>query len=204
MNHYNAAHVWGRIVGTPSTKKSKEGKGAPYLRLEVSCYHPRFGNVRAYGNLWGQKKISGLLDEFRMNQRALFKFDGFVSQYEDGEGKRFTNFTFIDWQPATADAEPRAAFILVGEVEGIAGDRLTLFLKRPKRGSEDEHVEERFAFHLAEDGGLNGAMVGDLVKVKGYLRAAAGEDPFGENTSPIRPYVEHIEVKQAAKSGAAF
>lgn len=201
MNHYNAAHVWGRIVGVPTTKKSREGKGAPYLRLEVSCYHPRFGNVRAYANLWGQKKIEGLVDEVKVHQRALIKFDGFLSQYED-EGKRYSNFTFYDWQPAAFEAEPRAAFILVGELERIDGGKVMLFLKRPKRGKEDEHIEERFELHLPDDCAMNGAMAGDLVKVKGYLRAAAGEDPFGENTSPIRPYVEHIEVKQTAKSGA--
>ena len=197
--HYNAAHVWGRIAEVPTERKSLEGKGAPYLRLKVNCYCPEYGNVLAYGNLWGRKKINECLEAYQLHPNQVFKFSGFVSQVpETQEHGRYTNFTFIGCE-SVEGAKPRAVFILVGEVTGIEGDKLALHLAREmkprKEGDEPKIQEEDFDLYLLDPRAANGITAGDVVEVKGKLRAKDGEDEYGSNSSPVRPYVEKIEVR---------
>jgi hypothetical protein len=198
--HYNAAHVWGRIAEVPTEKKSLEGKGAPYLRLKLNCYNPEYGNVQAYGNLWGRKKIDECVAAYKKDPQRTFKFSGFVSQAPETEGHgRYTNFTFIGHDPGDQAAKLRAVFILVGEVTGIEGDKLALHLAREmkpkKEGDEPKIQEEDFDLVLLDRNAANGITVGDVVEVKGKLRARDGEDEYGSNSSPVRPYVEKIEVR---------
>ena len=199
IRHFNAAHVWGRIAEVPTEKKANEGKGAPYLRLKLNCYCPEYGNVQAYGNLWGRKKIDECLDAYQMDPRQAFKFSGFLSQApETSEHGRYTNFTFIGCEPIVA-TKLRAVFILVGEVTGIEGDKLALHLAREmkprKEGDEPKIQEEDFDLYLLDPRAANGITAGDVVEVKGKLRAKDGEDEYGSNSSPVRPYVEKIEVR---------
>lgn len=192
IKHYNAAHVWGRIAENPETKMSNEGKGPLFLRLKLNCYSPRLGNVIAYANLWGKEDIDELIKAHLQDPRRIYKFNGFVSQYVEGKN-RYTNFSFYSWIPAP-DAEPRVAFILVGEITGIEGDKLSLLLNRPKSGESTVTVEERLELFAPSSEISKKVDVGDTVKIKGYLRSKDGEDDFGENSSPVRPYIDDIKV----------
>ena len=198
--HYNAGHVFGRIAEPPTEKKSKEGKGAPYLRLKINCYHPETGNVQAYGNLWGRKRIDECTAAYKKDPRQTFKFSGFFSQAPEEEGKdRYSNFTFIGMETLD-EAKPRAVFVLVGTVSRLEEDKLSIHLSRemkPKEDGEDPRVqEEDFDLVLLDPPAARGIMVGDVVEAKGKLRAKEGEDEYGGNSSPIRPYVETIRPRK--------
>lgn len=202
VKHYNAAYVFGRIAEVPTEKLSNEGKGAPYLRLKINCYRPEFGNVQAYGNLWGRKRIDDCLAAYKKDSRQLFKFSGFFSQApETQEHGRYANFTFIGCE-VLDEAKLRAVFVLKGMIARIEGEKLALHLEREmkpkKEGAEPKIQREDFDLYLLDRQAAKGITEGDVVEIKGKLRARDGEDEYGGNTSPVRPYIEELKLLEGA------
>ncbi len=217
--HFNKGTVWGRVDGVPTRKLSGEGKGRPYYRIKVVCASQR-GNVLAYGRIWSgpkegnppkwnETKPRQLIDYLKKNPSAGIKLVGFLNQYDDVKkdkkgvpildevsGKpipvRYSNFTWYDWFPDKCE-DPRAAFVLVGQVKKKQDDMLRLHLERPGSDPEDFEIYALDPVLLMnKDSGGLGVLEDDVVQVKGYLMARNTEDEFGapQNDSPIRPYFD--------------
>lgn len=195
MKHFNAGFVWGRIT---KLKEELSNNGTPYLSIEIECPNGMFGNVKAYGRLWGADKITALLDAHKQHPGATYRLQGFFSQYDKDEGTRYSNYTFFSWQPVEGK-EYRATFVLTGEVTGTEkmpdGDgRIHLHLVREGQGSYKDSDEDFQVFTL-DIKKLDGLRDGALVQVKGVLRYKEAEDYFGATSSgPVRPYVMEIKV----------
>ena len=186
--HFNKGTVWGRVDGVPRRKLSNEGKGDPYWTIKVICPSYR-GNAFAFGRIRNEEKAEALIDYLKKNPHGGVKLVGFFNQYEK-DGSRLSNFSWYDWQPHACE-DPRAAFVLVGRVEGVQDDTLALVLER--EGSDPEDLE----VYALSAGALKGFTEGDVVEVKGYLRSKEPEGEFGEtNNSPIRPYIEQINLRE--------
>lgn len=199
--HFNAGHVFGRIEGgVPKTKRSKEGKGSPFLRITVNCANAEHGNVLAYGKMFNKQKYESLIDHIKKHPASMYRFKAFFNQFDeklkedapkDKKPRRFSGFMFWDWQPVTDEAtKPRASFILVGEIAGIEKDKVILELHR------ENNDEEMFELHARQQNMLNGITEGDTVEVKGFMMQKGGENEYGEaSSSPVLPYINEIAVR---------
>lgn len=197
--HFNRAHVWGEV--REFTKKTTEKGGKPFIEVVMDCRYPAYGNVRAFGRLWGEKGYKAWMDAVRPG--SLVKLTGGMSQYgEPGAVK--TNFNFYSFEPWDPEKDNhkhrRAVFILLGEVvdyEDLVEAKLTLKLRNEEEGREaKEALFELIVGPGAEN--KDGVVLepGALVRVKGHLLQE--EDEFGDIVKPCRPVV--VEV-QATKGG---
>jgi hypothetical protein len=195
VKHYNAGHVWGRISHFKETK-TKRGKGVPYLRLQIECANELYGNVKAYGKMFGKDRFTALLDHYKKHPGSAYRFRGFFSQYDDDEGRRLSNYTFFEWNPFEG-SEYRASFILAGQVEatGKKDGEGTLVLNVVRKGQGGySDIDEEFTVWTFNAQEVAEISEGDRVHVKGLLRAREGEDMFGEMSSNIKPYVMEMRV----------
>lgn len=203
--HYNAAHVIGRIEGVPTTKRDKEGKGAPYLRLKINCAHPQRGNVIIYGQMRNKLKFESLLKHMKEHPATPYRFKAFYNQYDKQRGdeasQRLSSFSFWDWYPDPEEGkDPRAVFILVGEISGIENNKLSLELHR------EGNNEELFDLYALQSHLLNGLTAGETAEVVGEMMSKDGEDRFGRTSSlPILPYIAEINPrKEKGEGGTPF
>ena len=191
MSHFNQGNVWGRVIKTREGKT--KGKNTPFLDLEIDCANPEYGNIRAYGRLWGKEKIASFLEAYEDHEKDLFRFKGFYGQYEE-HGLTYSSYFFYTFEAPKEPAiksGPRAAFILVGELtakELVGGEaKITLEVIRPAGESESE---ERLALWFFDLDPYYEVETGDLVEIRGLLRKRETEDLYGGSTDdPIRPYV---------------
>jgi hypothetical protein len=197
--HFNRGNVWGRVV-----KATLEEKGR-FLQLKIDCSSPKYGKVATYGRIWGKSRIKPLQDYLKKNAGALIRFTGFFQQYEK-DGRHYSNYTFYEWSPAP-DKEPRAAFILVGDLkyEGLdeKGDT-RLLVELLREGIEDRMpVEESFELYAMSETLLEGILEGDTIETKGIIRPKAAEDEYGGSGGEIRAYVMEISKREQKEGGAA-
>jgi len=193
MKHFNSGNVWGRVA---NCKLQKSDQGTPYLQIQFECSNELFGNIKTYGRLWGQDKIDAFIDYFKKHPGQSFRFKGFFSQYDKEEGQRYSNYTFFEWQPVDGK-EFRAAFVLTGEVtavEEVNGEgKIYLHLLREGRG-EYRDIEEDFEVYTLNVQEIAGINEGDILQVKGVMRAKEPEDYFGMPSGEIKPYVSELKL----------
>jgi len=183
--HFNAGNVWGTIK---SLKKEHNERKTPCLMIEVDC-GGKYGSVRAFGRLFGEQKIDGLIDFHKENPGAVVRLRGYLGQYEKS-GEVRTNYTFYAWEEA-AKQDRRAAFVLVGAVTSVVDDgdllRLSLHLER---GGKDGHEAQKEDFDLwAFDARMVSMRPGQVVEVKGCMQQGEGEDEYGSCTGDVRPII---------------
>lgn len=189
--HFNMANVWGRPIGEMKRERSTGKK--EYLIIQIECPNELYGNIRAYGRLWGTDKIAAFLDHFKKNPGSAYRFRGMFSQYDKEEEVRLSNFTLYGWE-AISGNEFRASFLLTGivtatqtlehENEGV----IFLHLFRQGQGSFQD-IEEDFILYTLNAQDVAGLQEGDTIKVKGLLRAKEPEDYFGEKNGTIKAYI---------------
>jgi len=187
-SHFNAGNVWGIV--TKCEEKKSEGKGTPFLNLEIECKNPDQGSVRAWGRMWGKEKIAAFLEHLKAHKNDLVRLKGFYDQYED-RGTRYSSYFFYDFQKVKPEDLPRAAFILVGDLlkkELVDGEALLTLEVVQKRKDIDK--ASQLAVWLLDVMAFYETEPGDLIEVRGTLRKREAEDFCGGSTDdPIRPYV---------------
>jgi hypothetical protein len=188
--HFNLGNVWGRVA---KVTREKSSEGTPYLSIQVECANTIYGNVRTYGRLW--KNIDAFFDYYKKNPGSAYRFRGFFSQYDKSEGQRYSNYTFYSWEVFTGE-EFRASFILIGEIDSVEEEKLSLVLSR--EGSEEEEHFEVYSLNRQD---LSGISEGDCVKLKGLLRYKEAEDFFGDTSAhgTVKPYI--MEIEQVKTNG---
>lgn len=198
MKHFNMANVWGRPTG--DMKRTFSDGGKEYLIIQVECPNELYGNVKAYGRLWGTEKIDAFLDFFKKNPGATYRFRGMFSQYDKEEGVRYSNFTFFSWEEVKGK-EFRAAFVLTGEVTAVkllddeGEHKIYLHLFREGTGGYKD-IEEDFEIYTLNGDVIAGVQAGDTIEAGGLLRAKEPEDYLGRQRTAIKPYVMgEIKVK---------
>ena len=188
--------MWGRIAGC---KKKYSGRDTVYLQIQIECPNELFGNVRTYGRLWGEEKVSAFLDYHKKHPGQVYRFKGFFSQYDKEEGLRFSNYTFTSWQPMNCN-EFRAAFVLTGEVTSVSVEgpdgKICLHLLREGQGDYKD-IEEDFEVYALTAQEIVGINKGQVIQVKGVMRAREPEDYFGVPSGKIKPYVKEINGRQS-------
>lgn len=202
MKHFNSANVWGRIHDM--TRKTSENN-KPFVEVAVNCESAAYGNVRAFGYLWGEDAVAAFMRDFR--PKTTVHLRGIFSQYKGRKDAIRTNFTFWQagaWDPATGKHKtPRAAFILVGECtgyeEGADDGKLTMKIVKENPDGEDLFELAVSAEALLTLGGLPEA--GRLYQVKGAL--AQDDDEFGAMEKACRPVVMAME-ERSEKSEVPF
>lgn len=196
--HFNMGNVWGRVIGEMKRETSELNK--EYLIIQIECPNELYGNVRAYGRLWGTDRIDAFLDHFKKNPGGSYRFRGFFSQYDKEEGVRYSNYTFFSWE-AVAGKEFRATFVLTGDVTAVKTleieneGKIHLYLYREGKGDYKD-IEESFEVYTLNAQDIAGLYEGDTIEVSGLLRAKEPEDYFGRTNSLIKPYIMgEIKIK---------
>lgn len=203
MKYLKLGNVFGRVVEV-TEKKSQKGKGKPYLRLQIECGNDKFGQIKAYGRIWGEKRIADFLAFHKANPTATVRLTGFFSQYDAEEGQRNSNYTFTKFQLAEGK-EMKAVFVLCGQVTEKDGDKLTLLVVTE---ATEEYKEQREEFEVFlhpeakfegynEFAGADEIAVGHNIEASGYIRAKEPEDEYGMTSSDIRPYAMRIKLLEA-------
>lgn len=188
MNHYNGATVWG-IVDKVEDKETENGKA--YLEILVGCPHAVHGNVRVLGRIWGDANIKAFQADFRKG--SLVRLEGNMQQYQGRNDVTRTNFNFFRFQPGPLK-EMKAAFRLVGQVQGLNDDKLLLTVcpeAREGYTAKAEEIEVTLPTEVLLDAG-GSPEPGQQVRVKGYM--VQEEDEFGETTGDQRPVVKQMEI----------
>lgn len=186
--HFNLGTVFGRVVA--DSIERKESTRSEFLNLQVNVAGRRCGSVRAFCRIWKADRFEPLIDLLadRPNEPLFLK--GFFDQFWDEKNNIFTTYTVYHWEPR--EGEPRAAFILKGDVDVISrtktGNRLLLNMER------DGQEKQRLELWMQDEKFLDVPEQGQLIEVKGYLRQEQPEDDFGGSTGPVRPYVEELKI----------
>jgi hypothetical protein len=205
IKHFNVANIRGRVEGVPTTKRDKEGKGSPYLRLKINCASQDRGNVVVYAQMRNKAKYEALLEHIKKHPATAYHFRAFYNQYPKDRGdensERRSAFSIWEWAPDPEEGKtPKATFVLTGAVLGIEKDKLALQLNR------ENNNEELFDLYALRQSQLNGLTEGETIEVCGYMMTKGGADEFDRPTSsPILPYIKEITVrKEKSEGGTPF
>ena len=115
MRHFNSGSVFGRVI---ECKEEKSSKDKPYLSLKVQVSGEKSGSATAFCRIWGEERCREFLDLQNKNPGPLV-LRGMMTSYRDDKNCFYSNFTCFSWEPKVA--EPRAVFILRGEVDVVSG-----------------------------------------------------------------------------------
>jgi hypothetical protein len=199
--HFNAGNVWGKIL--KAEEKKTRDKKTPFLELEIDCGSSQYGNVRAYGRLWGKEKITALVTHHGQHKGASYRLKGFYNQYSDNE-VRYSGYSFYDFEAVAPDTHPvpRASFILVGQVmkkEMIDGEGIvTLIVSRPQK---DQKIDEELTLYFFDLDPFFEIESEDIIEVRGLLRKREAEDIYGGSTNDkFRPYIMQTTKRKKACS----
>lgn len=195
MKHFNGANVWG-VLHEFAKKTTENGKA--YIEVSVNCPHPKYGNVRVFGRLWGEDKAELFAKSFMPGQKVNLK--GNLAQYKNKKERTCTNFNFYIVEPWDSESDrhksSRATFILVGEVtrfeDGKDEGRLVVAVRR--EGASEESFEVFIPAQTLLD--ISYPEPGKLYRVKGVM--AQEEDEFGDVVRYSRPVVAGMEKKGAS------
>ena len=213
IKHFNTAHVVGRIMGVPETKRDREGKGAEYLKINVNCASRDNGNAIAYGQMRNHKKYRALLDHIKEHPEGKFyHFQAFYNQFPEdraNEGsRRLSSFFFWDWWPDEEEGrDPRAVFILKGVLTGIKDDKVSLQMERDSnKDGQGNQIIELFDLFVLAPQFLNLVTVGDTVEVVGEMMSKKGGDRYGrtDSASPVLPYIRESVKLLRSGGGTPF
>ena len=199
--HFNNGNVWGKII--KAEEKKTRDKGTPFLELEIDCGSSQYGNVRAFGRLWGDEKINTVVTHHRQYKGALYRFKGFINQYSDND-VRYNGYSFYDVETVLPNVihVPRASFILVGQVvkkEMIEGEgTVTLSIVRPQK---DRTVEDELVLYFFDLDPFFEIESEDIIEVRGLLRKREAEDLYGGSTSDkFKPYIMTTTKRKKSSS----
>ncbi len=189
--HFNMGAVFGRVVADSIEHKTTSGAGKkPYINFQVNVSGERCGSARAYCRMYSKERIDAL--ERHMEQRPTdpFFFKGFFGQYWDPQNTVYPTYTIFQADPREGD--PRATFILTGEVDIVmnvtGGFRILLNLQR--EGQDAERLE----LWAQDEKLLDRPESGNMINAKGYLRQEHPIDDFGGSSGPVRSYVEELKI----------
>ncbi|MCC6345667.1 MAG: hypothetical protein IT388_00610 [Nitrospirales bacterium] len=205
----------GLVVGKVADvqeKRSKKGKGTPYLFISIQCGNPELGNVMTFGKIWGAKRIEEFLAYYTAHAAEGIELIGFFSQYRDANGIVRSNYSFVRFHPDHT-GDWRAAFALRGYIavkdlddEGRPLLSLKVVDERTNRREQDEeeseakeeifqvYVHPRAEYKNIKAGAsFDDVQIDDYVEVPGFLRTEAPRDRYGREMSDIRPYAMIIE-----------
>lgn len=190
-------------MGVPEKKRENEGKGREYLRINVNCASRENGNVIAFGQMRNAKKYDALLEHLKQHPGTFYHLQAFYNQFPEDrnvEGsRRLSSFFFWDWcMDEEEGKDPRATFILKGEIIGIEGDKVAMQLERENnRDKKGQQVIELFDLFALSPQFLGDVTEGDTVEAVGEMMSKAGGDRYGRtvSNSPILPYIrEPIKI----------
>ncbi len=186
--HFNMGNVFGRVV--IDSIERKKSSNSEYINFQVNVSGRRSGSVRAFCRMWKAERFEPLLKHLEARPLDPFYFKGFFGQFWDEKNTVYSNFTVYHFDQR--DSDPRAAFILKGEVDVISAVKLgqRMLLNVQREGQENERLE----LWLQDEKLLDIPQAEQLVEVKGYLRQEHPEDDFGGSSGPVRAFVEELRI----------
>lgn len=188
QKHFNLGTVFGRVV--PESIERKDSTNSEFVNFQVNVAGQRCGSVRAFCRLWKPERFESLLTQLETNPHDPFFFRGFFGQFWDERNTVYATYTIYHFE--VREGDPRAAFILKGDVDVISkttgGQRILLNIER------DGQEKERLELWMQDEKFLDVPQNGQLIEVKGYLRQEQPEDDFGGSSGPVRSYVEELKI----------
>ena len=184
--------VFGKVI---ECKEEKSSKDKPYLSLKVQVSGEKSGSATAFCRIWGEERCREFLELQKKNPGPL-ALKGMMTSYKDKKNHFYNNFTCFSWEPKVA--EPRAVFILRGEVDAVSGttDGGQRMLLKVIREAKDNYQESTELFELFCQGEkmLDVVSAGDNLEVKGMVRQEEVDDFYGGGDGPVRAYVEKLKA----------
>lgn len=188
IKHFNLGNVFGRIV--VDSIERKNSTNSEYLNFQISISGRHCGSARAFCRMWKPERFELFLAQVRARPHDPLYLKGFFGQYWDDRNTVYSTFTIHKWE--VRDSDPRAAFIMKGDVDVISavkgGQRMLLNYRN------DGQDPERLEFWLQDEKLLDKPESGQLVEIKGYLRQEEPEDAFGGSSGPVQAYVEKLRI----------
>lgn len=187
--HFNMGNVFGRVVVDSVEHKQTSGK-VPFINFQVNISGRRSGSARAFCRMFKKERFEPLLKHLAERPLDPFFFRSFFDQFWDERNTIFTTFTAYKFEQR--DSDPRAAFILKGEVDIISAVKLgqRMLMNVNREGSNNERLE----LWLQDEKMLDIPQAGQMVEVKGYLRQERPEDDFGGSSGPVLAFVEELRI----------
>lgn len=186
--HFNMGSVFGRV--DLESIERKKNPNTEFINFQVNVSGRRCGSVRAFCRMWKAERFEPFVEHVMQRPQTPIFLKGFFSQFWDERNNVYASFTVYHWEERESD--PRAAFILKGEVEVVSavtlGQRLLLQLQR------GDQEAERLELWLQSEKFLDIPQQGQLIEVKGYLRQENPEDDFGGSSGPVRAFVEQLRI----------
>ena len=192
MKYYNGGHVFGKVI---EVQEKVSTKGKPFLILKVNVSGERSGRVTAFCHIPGEERCREFLELHKKNPGPL-ALHGMMTSTKNDKNRFYNNFTIFSWEPKAA--EPRAVFVLHGEVDVVSattdgGQRL--LLKVIREASEGyQESSELFELFVQGEKMLDEVSAGDALEVKGMIRQEEVDDFYGGGDGPVRAYVEKLKV----------
>lgn len=187
--HFNMGSVFGRVV--MDTIERKPTPNSEFINFQVLVSGRHCGSVRAFCRMWKTDRIEPFLKHLEQRPQDPLFFKSFFDQYWDQSNKIFTTFSAYSWEPREGD--PRAAFILKGEVDIITpvtgGQRMLMYVDR---NGERGEPTDRLELWLQDEKFLDIPSAGAFVEVKGFYRQEQAEDEYGGSSGQIAAYVEQL------------
>ena len=191
--HFNSGNVFGKIA---EVKEESSSGGKPYLSIKMNVSGAKSGQATAFCRIWGEKRCREFMELFATKPASL-ALRGMMTSYCDEEKNIFyNNFTCFSW--AAKEVEPRAVFILRGEVDQVTAttDGGQRALVRVIREAKDAYQESSELFELWLQGEklFDAVAAGQDVEVKGMIRQGEVDDFYGGGDGPVRAYVEKLKI----------
>ena len=191
--HYNSGHVFGKIT---EVAEGQSSGGKPYISVKVNVSGEKSGQATAFCRIWGEKRCQQFMELYAQKPAAV-ALRGMMSSYLDEEKNLYySNFTCFSAEASTA--EPRAVFILRGEVEQASsttdgGQRaLVRVIREANEGYQES--SELFELWLQGEKLFDAVAPGLSIEVKGMIRQGEVDDFYGGGDGPVRAYVEKLKI----------
>ena len=173
MKHFNKGVIFG-VIDNLKERTAKNDKKTPYMDIFIKCRSEQYGNFLTRFRCWDLETIGDIKETHIKNPGALWRFEGYIEQYEK-DGKLYTGCSgFKEIQMLTEKTTQRSTFILSGKFNGMSPKRerattmLAVIIEREEAKDEEFFAEirledcERLGFNIKD------IVRGDTVRLCGH------------------------------------
>lgn len=194
--HFNLGTIYGRVV--MDSLEEKTSRNSEYLNFQVNVAGRRCGSARAFCRMWKRERFEPLVEHLKRKPDDVLFFKAFYENFvEDRTNNRFSTYTVYSWE--VREGDPRAAFILKGEVSVITGVKCgQRMLLHVDRSGNQRNDRDRIEVYLQDEKFLDSPKPGDLIEVKGFLRQEQPEDEFGGSSGSVMGFAEQLKILVAS------
>ena len=171
--YFNKAVIWG-VIDNAKERTANNAKKTPYLDIFIKCKSEVYGDILTRFRLYDLEAIGHVKELHTKNPEALWKFSGYIDQYEK-EGKLLSGGSGFQAELLEEKTIQRSAFILTGEFNGMSikkdrqTTRLGVIIKTDGHDDTEFFAEIRDKDKEALGFKMSDIIRGDTLQLRGHL-----------------------------------